>query len=210
MTYGEEAAAPAAPQDEVAQLKAKVKELDKKIADIRRTITDTDEMKALKKKSEDASKAMGDAKKAKLDADGKYKVAAQAMDGAKTKLEGLGCNSKGQPKDAAKTLSDQEKTDAEVAVKAIGEAKAQMGAMEKELLATEEMKQLEQARKDASKAYEEGLKAKLDADPAMASLQKEKDELHAKIKAARAAPAAGGAGAGVREGTGTKVTFGGQ
>lgn len=186
VTRGEEKAAPPA-QDEIAQLKAQVQDVEKKLNEVRKTAAATDEMKAMKKTADEAGKAVAEAKKAKLAANEKYGAAVKAIADAEAKLNAMGCNSKGQPKDAAKVLSEQEKADAEAAVKAIKEAKDQKNGVEKELSATDEMKKLEQAQKDAGKAYEDGLRAKVAADPSVAPLMKEKEDLQAKIKAAASA-----------------------
>ena len=177
---------PVAAADELTQLKAQAKELEGKIKEARKTIAAAEDMVALKQKGDDAKKALAEARKTKVDADPKLVEAAKKVTDAGAKLDGMGLTRNGKPKDATKVLTDQEKTDAEAAVKALKEAQEQKAAVEKELMGTADMAKLSQAEKDAVKAYEDGLRAKVAADPATSALMKQRDELQAKIKAASA------------------------
>jgi len=183
---GEGAAAPAG-QDEIAALREKVKAVDKKIGEIRAKAAATDEVKALQQKANDAQKALGDARKAKQEADPKYGAAVKAAAEAEAKLNGMGLKMDGLPKAVTKVLSDTEKTEAEAAARARKEAKEQVAAIEKEINASEEMKKLDQAQKDTRKACDAALSAKVAADPDREALGKERDELSAKIRAAKEA-----------------------
>lgn len=183
---GEGTAIPAAPE-EIVQLKEKAKVIEKKLAEIRGKVAATDEVKALRQKADEAQKAVNDARKAKQDAEPKYAAGKKTASDAEAKLNGMGLKMDGLPKDATKVLSDAEKADAEAAAKARKEARDQVAAIEKEINSSEEIKKLEQASKDAGKSINAAMKAKLDADPDYAALEKDRDELNAKLKAAKEA-----------------------
>lgn len=188
MARGEDAVAPAG-QDEIAQLQDKIKGIDKKIGEIRAKAAAIDEVKALKQKVDEAQKALTDARKGKLAADANYGAAVKAAADADAKVKELGLKDDGLPKDPTKVLGDQDKAAGEAAVKTRKESRSQVAAIEKALNESEEIRKLDQAMKDARKAHDEALSAKIAADPESAALKTAREELQAKISAAKKAAA---------------------
>jgi len=151
-------------QDDVAQLEAKATDLQKQLVEIEDAIKSEADIIELRNRIDNTNRAYEDGKRAKLASDPRLADIRRRIADADARRSAAGVRSDGTV-DGGKILSASSKANGEAAALQSKEAREQERNLSKELLATPEIQQLDQAARDARKAYKDAVDAKISANP---------------------------------------------